>query len=110
MRRPDDGGGPPAFRWATEPKLGKLVDERIDSHRVAALHVRLKGHQEAERIRPDVAFCRSPTSLTRLGFAGGFVALAIFGPERADVEHEMRDVSRALMQGTVAAPAAGAAR
>jgi AcrR family transcriptional regulator len=84
---------------AIDPELGEAVRERVQSRIVDAIAARLRAHQDAGRIRPEVDTDALASAISGLGFASGFMARIAFGDSHDKVAATAREAAAAIARG-----------
>ncbi len=84
---------------AIDPEFGEAVRERVQSRIVGAIAARLRVHQDAGRIRPDVDIDAIASAVSGLGFATGFMARIAFGEPRENCINSARAAAEAIALG-----------
>lgn len=82
-----------------DAEIGKAIGDGINQPRVDLMAAKLRRHQDAGRIRPDVNVDSIAHSIAGLGFAEGFVYQACFGGDRETARRNMIDTAAAISRG-----------
>jgi len=91
-------------RSVVDPEVGRLIGDRLNGSRVKFNAERLRAHQQAGRIRPDVDVDAVALALSGLGFSGGFFVQIVFEVNRHDVREMMRKTAEIITRGIKSAP------
>lgn len=89
-----------------DPDLGRSVAERIIEQRVGFILERLRRHQQAGSIRPDVDLHAIAQTIAGFGFTAGFLAQVVIGMDREQVRRIAIAVAAALSRGIGVEPPA----
>lgn len=82
-------------------EIGLTIGRDINQPRVDLMAEKLRRHQTAGRIRPDVNVDSVAHAIAGLGFAEGFIFQACFGGDRDIARRIMKDTAAALARGIV---------
>jgi AcrR family transcriptional regulator len=88
-----------------DPDVGAAVRDGIQAYQVAFIANRLRGHQEAGRVRPDVDVDAIAHVISGLGFSAGFMQRVAFGRNRKHSERIVREAGAAIARGIETDPA-----
>src|SRR3989442_358268 len=86
------------------PEIGHTISAGINTNRVKLISEKLRRHQNAGRIRPDVDLEAIAQSITGLGFAMGFVFQVCFGEDRELARRIILGAAAAICRGIAASP------
>jgi AcrR family transcriptional regulator len=84
---------------AIDPVVGKLIGDRVNGSRVAFMAERLRWHQQAGRIRPDVDISCVALAISGLNIAQGFFAPVAFGMDRGEISRCVRTTAEVIVRG-----------
>jgi len=85
--------------------VGRMIGDRLNGARVRFITERLRMHQAAGRIRPDVDVAAIALSISGLNIAVGFFGQVVFEIERADARQIARETACVITAGMAAAAA-----
>jgi AcrR family transcriptional regulator len=86
-------------RSVVDADVGRLVGDRLNGSRVRFNAGRLRAHQLAGRIRPDVDVDAVALSLSGLSFSAGFFVQVVFEMNRHDVRQMVRQIAQVITRG-----------
>jgi len=86
-------------RAAIDPDLGAAIRQRVAQRQVALIASRLRRHQDAGRIRPDVDVEAIASAISGLGFAAGFMYQIAFGAPREETLNIAKVAAAAIARG-----------
>jgi TetR/AcrR family transcriptional regulator, regulator of cefoperazone and chloramphenicol sensitivity len=86
-------------RSVVDADVGRLVGDRLNGSRVRFNAGRLRAHQRAGRIRPDVDVDAVALSLSGLSFSAGFFVQVVFEMNRHDVRRMVRQIAQVITRG-----------
>ena len=89
----------------TDPELGRSVAGRIHNQRVALVLEKLRRHQDAGRIRPDIDLEAAAQAIAGFGFMLGFMGQVVIGMDHRDVQRITLAFASVLTQGMSTGPA-----
>ena len=89
----------------TDPELGRSVAGRIHNQRVALVLEKLRRHQDAGRIRPDIDLEAAAQAIAGFGFMLGFMGQVVIGMDRQDVQRITLAFASLLTRGMSTGPA-----
>lgn len=84
---------------AIAPEVGAAVRDGIQARQVEFITGRLRRHQAAGRIRPDVDVDAIAFTISGIGFSAGFMNRVAFARGRKETEHIVRQAAAALARG-----------
>ncbi len=84
---------------AIDQEIAAAVRDGIQAAQVEFITARLKQHQKAGRIRPDVDIDAIGQAISGLGFSIGFTYCVAFGRSLADAEEIIRESACAIARG-----------
>jgi AcrR family transcriptional regulator len=84
---------------AIDPEIGAALRDGVRARQRDFIAGKLRRHQEAGRIRPDVDVQAVASALGGLGFAVGFMYHVAFGHLREDAEHIARESAAVIARG-----------
>lgn len=87
-----------------DPELGRSVAGRIHNQRVALVLEKLRRHQDAGRIRPDVDLEAAAQAIAGFGFMLGFMGQVVIGMDRRDVRRVALAFASLLTRGMSTGP------
>lgn len=82
-----------------DPEVGAAVRDGIQARQVEFITARLRRHQDACRIRPDVDIEAIAYAINGIGFSAGFMNRVAFARSRKEAEHIVRQAAAALARG-----------
>lgn len=82
-----------------DPGVGAAVRDGIQTRQVEFIISRLRSHQEAGRIRPDVDIQAVAYAINGIGFSAGFMNRVAFARSRKETERIVREAAAALARG-----------
>lgn len=86
-------------RSVVDADVGRLIGDRLSGSRVRSNAARLRLHQRAGRIRPDVDVEAVALSLSGLSFATGFFVQVVFETNRHEVRRMAREMAKVIVRG-----------
>jgi hypothetical protein len=84
---------------AIEPEIGRAIGTDINNQRVRLIYEKLRRHQEAGQITPDVDLEAIAYSISALGFSIGFVYQVCFDEDRALARRIVTHAAEAIAEG-----------
>jgi AcrR family transcriptional regulator len=84
---------------AIDPVVGAAVRDGIQARQVEFITERLRRHQDAGRIRPDIDIEAIAFTISGIGFSSGFMNRVAFARSRKDTERIVRQAATALARG-----------
>lgn len=82
-----------------DPAVGAVVRDGIQARQVEFIAERLRRHQEAGRVRPDVDVEAIGHVISGIGFSAGFMSRVVFGRGRKETERIVRQAAAAIARG-----------
>lgn len=89
---------------AIDPDIGAAIRDRVVESQFRAIEAKLRAHQEAGRIRPDVNIESMARTVGGLGFSIAFMFRIAFGGTREDAVRIAKDAAAALANGIANSP------
>ncbi|MBF6601197.1 MAG: TetR/AcrR family transcriptional regulator [Dehalococcoidia bacterium] len=86
-------------RSAVDPEIGHVIGHHLNSKRVELIARKLRQHQDAGRLRPDVDCESVAYAITGINLAAGFFCQAVFSLDRADVRRMTEETARVIARG-----------
>lgn len=90
--------------------LGRTIGDRLNGARVRFITERLRMHQAAGRIRPDVDVAAIALSISGMNFSMGFFGQAVFDIDRPVARQIARETARVITAGMAATPVCATAQ
>jgi AcrR family transcriptional regulator len=84
---------------AIDTDVGRMIGDRLNASKVIFFAERLRTHQRAGRIRPDVDVTALSLSLSGMNIACGFFAQVAFGMDRAHVRYCVEETAAVIARG-----------
>lgn len=84
---------------AIDADIGLAVRDGIQARQVEFIAQRLRRHQDAGRIRPDVDVLAIAYAINGIGFSAGFMNRVAFARSRKDTERIVLEAATALARG-----------
>lgn len=89
-------------RAAIDPEVGRVFGDHLERKRTAVIGAKLRRHQAAGRIRPDIDVDAVAHLIGGMNLTTGFFAQVVFGADRAAVQRIVDDAASALLRGIAA--------
>lgn len=86
-------------RSAVDPEIGHVIGHHLNSKRVELIAAKLRRHQDAGRVRPDVDCESVAYAITGINLAAGFFCQAVFSLDRAEVRRMTEETARVIARG-----------
>ncbi len=84
---------------AIDAEVGRIVGERLNGSRVTFITDRLRLHQEAGRIRPEIDVAAIALAISGLNLSMGFFGQVVFEIERGESREIARETARMITAG-----------
>lgn len=94
-------------RSVVDPEVGHFIGSVLNRQRVAAIEEKLRRHQRAGRVRPDVDVAAVAEGLAVLTFAAGFFSQVVFEDDRHAVRRRAVHIADIIARGIAPPPTPG---